>query len=344
MKCFKKNVKRIISVFIVLLIFLTSLVDVNARVVSINEFNDGFNNSPTIKELNNMSTSKIESKVNEVDKTIDVYAGTEKIYSFKYTDEYLEYSNRDVILTKENCSDDLSTLFMLSGILESMFKLSGHENITLSNDESMKSLTYEKDGIVLEGEHYNFEEESENGTLKYSGDFVRYFKISFDTEKIDAFATKYGVAISDDPNKEIINTITPTIKGSDVTETSITIYPNVSLDNLSSDTKINCHIYRSESIDGNYEKITNTPIDCVNSTGYTDSNLKSGTTYYYKTVIVGAEKYSDIISISTNGTINNVPENPKTGVSFPIVMLLLVFTCGIVLQVISKNKSPINQL
>ena len=106
----------------------------------------------------------------------------------------------------------------------------------------MKSLTYEKDGIVLEGEHYNFEEESENGTLKYSGDFVRYFKISFDTEKIDAFATKYGVAISDDPNKEIINAITPTIKGSDVTETSITIYPNVSLDNLSSDTKINCHI------------------------------------------------------------------------------------------------------
>ena len=126
MKCFKKSVKRIVSVFIVLLIFLTSLANVNARVVSINEFNDGFNNSPTIKELNNMSTSKIESKVNEVDKTIDVYAGTEKIYSFKYTDEYLEYSNRDVILTKENCSDDLSTLFMLSGILESMCKLSGH--------------------------------------------------------------------------------------------------------------------------------------------------------------------------------------------------------------------------
>lgn len=343
----KKILKKVMLVLTVVMILSTSLIRVDAAVVKIQEFNDALNNSQTFTSLNELSGKKISSKVNENDKTIDFYLDEEKFLSFKYTDEYIEYENRDTVITKENCTEDVPTIFMVVGSVDAMIKLSGHENETFNEEaDDTETLTYEKYGILLETEHFSFEETNESGSSTLSGDYLRYFKLSLDTDKIDAYVKKYGTSSTGDSNKEILDSLTPTIRGDKTTANSITIYPNAILDNISLDTEVKCHIYRSTTEDGEFEKITETPINCINSDGYTDSNLSANTTYYYKTMIDGGSKYSGVLTITTlsSSSNNNVEDNPKTGVSFPIVMFLLIIVGGIVYNVCSKNKSPMSQL
>ena len=306
----------------------------------------------------------ITSKVNSTDKTLDIYSENKKTFSFVYGDDYIEYNNRSTVITEENLIDNISTVFGIQGVMESVFVLSGHENKTLS-DKVTYTDTYDTYGIQLETESYNFSGTYENGgSYSKTGNYIKYFKISLDTEKINALITKYGVDVEEqDPNKEIIANLTPTLEATNITENSVTIHPKINYFNTDPDYIVYCFVYRSDSENGTYEKISDLSINCLDSVGIVDEGLKSNTTYYYKTIVDGGNKYSEPIAVTTkesstitnNDTNNNnnsntnnnnnnssnnqfnVIENPKTGFTFPTITILLTLIGSISIILYTKK-------
>ena len=182
------------------------------------------------------------------------------------------------------------------------------------------------------------------------GDYLKYFKMSFDTDKIKALIEKYGVDSEEsDPNKEIVSNLIPTLEVKDVTANSVTLYPHVSYINTDSNYKVYCYIYRSESEDGEYQKVSDVAVNCLDGVGLTDENLKSNTTYYYKVLVDGGTKYSDVLKVTTLGNVSASKEsdtkdgesleNPKTGVLISVVSVLIIMIGSIVSLVYAKKKS-----
>jgi len=364
--CFKK----VFGLILVGIIFFSTITNVYASTLTIDNVSKQFDKSTIIQGLAQLG-STFTSKVNTTDKTLDIYGEGEKIFSFTYGDDYIEYNNRSAVVTQENCTDDIATAFWLQGIMESVFVLSGHENKTLSEDGTYTN-TYDTYGIQLETESYNFSGEDEDGgSWSMSGEYIKYFKISLDTEKIDALITKYGVdAEEQDPNKEVINSLTPSLRADNITENSVTLYPSIPYTNTDPDYTVNCYIYRSNSENGTYEKISDWAVNCLDSVGIVDEGLKSNTTYYYKTIVDGGTIYSNPLEVTTKGsstvtdnntnnnnnnsnnnTNNNnnnyqddVVENPKTGVTFPIITITLVMIGSIAIMLYAKKKSFFKQI
>ena len=188
-----KKIKILVFTFV--LMFM-GVITGKAATLNINDVSEKFND--LVKE-NDLFASEIISKVNTTDKRFEVYSGEDIAYSMTYGDDYLEYENRSVELTKENCVEDLLTYIFLGNTMQSIFELSGYTNKTL-NDENGYENNYDTYGLQLEAEHYSFSETLENGgSSKIEGDFIRYVKISLDTEKIDALMKDYGKDIEEEP-------------------------------------------------------------------------------------------------------------------------------------------------
>ena len=206
---FYQGFKKVIGLFLIGIIFFSSISSVYAKILTIDEINNEFKTS-FIDEINKLG-SNLSSSVDTTNKTLDVYSDSEKMASFKYTDEYIEYDNRSAVVSKETANDDIGTVLYLSGIIQSILNLSGYEDKTISDEDSIDfTTTYDTYGIQMETEHYEYSGEEDGGTWSMSGDYIKYFKMSFDTDKIDALMDKYGVdASAQDPNKEIIANLTP---------------------------------------------------------------------------------------------------------------------------------------
>lgn len=245
-------------------------------------------------------------------------------------------------------------MFYLVGIIDSILNLSGYEDKTISNDESIDlTNTYDTYGIQMEVEHYDF---SENDTTGISGDYLRYFKMSFDTDKIDALIAKYGVdASSQDPNKEVIQNLKPFLEADNITENSVTLYPSIPYINTDPNYKVYCYVYRSTTENGTYEKISDAAVNCLDEVGIVDDNLKSNTTYYYKTAVVDGSKFSDILEITTESTASSIKntnisgvdesvENPQTGAFLPVVTLSVIMIGSIIALVYTRKKSILKKI
>ena len=346
------------KVFVFLLVgsmFFSSISNIYAKTITINEVANGFNNSTIIAGLNQFG-GNITSSVDTTNGKLDVYDGTDKVFSLNYTYDYIEYDNRSATVTKENAEKDVSTMFVLYGIMESIFKLSGYDDKTLSKDATYTD-TYDTYGIQLLTEPYSYSgTDDDGGSWSMSGEFIKYFKMSFDTDKIDALMTKYGVdASTQDPNKEIIMGLTPTLEVQDITENSVTLYPHIAYTNTDSDYTVYCYIYRSISENGTYEKISDMATNCLDSVGIVDDELSSNSTYWYKTIVMDGTKYSEPLkvttkSVSTTDTSTNnikkddVTENPQTGVFVPIIPIGLLIIGGIATLVIFRKKSVFKQI
>lgn len=349
--CFKK----VLVLFLVGITFFSTISNVYASILTIEKVSNQFDKSTIVQAFVELG-STVTSKVNTIGNTLDIYGDDEKVFSFTYGDDYIEYNNRSAVVTQENCTDDILTSFWLFGIMESVFVLSGYENKTLS-EEAVYIDTYDTYGIQLETESYNFSGTDEDGgSWSMSGDYFKYFKISLDTEKIDALITKYGVDVDEqDPNKEVINSLTPNLEAKNITENSITLYPSIPYTSTDADYDVNCYIYRSDSENGTYEKISDWAVNCLDSVGIVDEGLKSNTTYYYKTIVDGGTIYSSPLEVTTKGSSNiidnntndnnngnniqdDVEYNPNTGVAFPIIIVILVLIGSMVVMLYSKKK------
>lgn len=335
---YQKYFKNVIKLFVISIMFLLTMENVSASTLTIDSVSSQFNNSDLVQGLASFQIT-VKSSVDSTNKTLDIYSDGEKVFSFNYGDDYIEYDNRSAIVTEENWDDDIFIAACLEGIIDSVIKLSGYENKTISNYTVNNYDTY---GIQLEAEDYSFSSTDQDGSItNTSGSHIKYFKISLDTEKIDALMANYGVdAEEQDPNKELINSLTPTLEVKNITENSVTLYPSIPYTNTDPNYTVNCYIYRSNSENGTYEKISDWAVNCLDSVGITDNNLKSGTTYYYKTMVYGGTKFSDIITVTTKSSIsidNNISsdedqiENPNTGDNIKYVIISL----GLVLAVIS---------
>lgn len=349
-----KKSKLLINGTMAFFVFFVSIGNVFASTLDINSVANKFSTTTTVESFTKLG-GNITVKVNTDDSTFDIYNDGQKSDSFKYTQDYIEYDNRSTIVTKENCHDNIFTIVWISGIMESIFSLNGYENMTLPDDGDFIN-NYDSYGIQMETEHYEFEGVENGSSWSSSGEYLKYFKISLDTDKIKTLMDNYGVAVkNEETNEELLKNYTPKLEAKKITENSAVIYssiPNYSKTNP--DNVVYCFIYRSTSKDDSYEKISDMAVNCSDSIGLIDDNLKSNTTYYYKAKIVGyryndiGAEFSEPISVTTksktNENKNDKVENPKTGVSFPIVITVATGIVAIIILIYSKRKSVFHKI
>lgn len=328
-----------LGVFLLCSVLFLNTDNVAASVLKVEDIISDFNQSSAVEELSSLGID-LTSKKDELNQLLDIYNNEEKVFSFTYGDDYLEYNNRDAEVTEENAYDDIFTAIYIDLVLDSIFRLSGYNNKTFSDNlaADLDKISYDEYGFKMEVEPYSFSGEDENGSWTNSGNFVKYFKISLNTDKIDALIAKYGVDKDSNDDKtnysEEILALVPVVEAKDITENSATIYVTVSSDNIDIPDDIMCNVYRSTSKDGKYENVIDGSVNCSGAIGITDDDLNSNTTYYYKAVVVGGSKYSKPISVTTKSLSkeeetkkDEVTENPKTGV----VTNTIIISTGIVL-------------
>lgn len=332
-KSFYAKFKNIITILLVGIIFFSSISSVYAQTLTIQEVDNKF------KELFvNELGSELSTTIDETNKKLEIKSGNDVLVTLKYDTDYIEYDNRNSQPTQENATDNMIDLLCIGGIIEAVLELSGYENKTIK--EADYSNTFDTYGFELDYEEYEFKGEEDGSSWSISGDYIKYLKLSLDTEKIKALMNTYGTdASTTDPNKDIINSLTPSLRADDITDNSITLYPQIPFTSTNSDYAVFCDIYRSDSENGNYEKISDAAVNCLDSVGLVDNNLKSNTTYYYKTVVTDGTKYSNVLAVTTKDASSDGIDNPQTGAFFNTIIAIIIMLSSIWTILYVKKKS-----
>ena len=319
---FRNKLKGIaIFVFMLCITFIATS-KVHAVNLTVDQVIEGINNSSIVNYYASSNYPLTIEKDTENHK-IKIYNNDiEAFISMDYGDDYIEYENDVATITYEVASKSLFHDIMLVNLLDIIFDLAGYEDKALDFENGDFTNTYDTYGFLLTTESYNISEESEYGTSSMNGDLFRHFKITLDKTKIDTLIAQYGVDSADvDPNVEVIKGIKPTIEVIKTTEDSVTVQPHLNYVNFDPDYDVLCYIYRSESEDGEYVKLDGDPVSCIKESKYIDKDLKSNTTYYYKTVVT----YGSIFSNPVDATTKKAGVNPKTGINNPIVLISVLF-------------------
>lgn len=332
-----KYLRKIIFALIILSVF----VFVKAEgAFSAQEVANKFSSTTLIEALSELGGS-YNAIVDTENNKINIYSGEEKLLSFDYTSEYIEYSDLTTVITEDNCMN-FAPIMSTQGIIDSLVELLGHDDATLDLEDA--SLSYETDGVLYQTESYTFSGEEEGSTWTKSGSYLRHFKITLDKDKLANLYSRFGEFYTEVTTSYADST--PTIEARDIKKDSVVLYPNIPdlIVEDESHTPV-CEIYRSESENGTYEKISLFQVACNGTVGLTDEGLKSGTTYYYKSLIVGGSKFSNPITVKTLGGSEVPPqttsqvENPKTGVSSPILMMIVLAITSVVgIFIVNKNN------
>lgn len=354
---FKKTLKLLLVSFI-----LISFKNVYAKMLTIEEVNTEFNNSSVVEYLN-QSGNNITSKIDSSTKLFNIYNNEEQIFSFKYTDSFISYE----VLAKSRiaiCDNEsiLNASYWTEGVIEAIIKASGFNNKDISLNADYTN-TFDEYGLLYDKKDCSEEASSFNS-------YVNSFRMSFDTDKITALVGKYATSNLTPEAKLLLNAI-PTLKAQDVTEKSVVLYPNVDLTDIK--LKAYCHIYRAESENGEYKRITSKPMGCTSWAGYQDNDLEGSKDYFYKAVVILGDKEgkpSNIVKVTTEYDINsflfpsnNVAkdtsvtqekneskteevgiENPKTGVNIPVVVIILMGILGVSILIYTKRHNVIRKL
>lgn len=281
-----------------------------------------------------MEADNDENKLNLYNKE------NEKILILDYNKEenYLEYKNTEF---KEF---DLETPINLLFVMQSVFLASGFDNKTIK-DEYYDVNSYDEYGLLLETETKESSGTDENGgSWSETNSYVTHMKLSLDTEKITKLINEYGKDFLESEELQYLNII-PKLEAQDITENSVTLYPHVDYEG---EETLFCYIYRSTSIDGVYEQISDVAVNCSNaSIGFVDSGLESNTTYYYQTILTNGMFFSNPIEVKTKEKVAVAPvskteetvSNPKTGIFTPTNIFITFLIVGICLLKILKRKS-----
>ena len=130
-------VKKFLS-FVILFAIMMLLSDkVSARMLTINDVNQKL--TTYLNEFNTNQNMNLSTAINTSDSTLDIFDSTEKIGSIRYTDEYIEYNNRNIAITEENVRKYNKLERCIDYIYKSIVQLSGYnwffksEEINYSN-------------------------------------------------------------------------------------------------------------------------------------------------------------------------------------------------------------------
>lgn len=294
--------------------------NINAKVLDVEEVIDGFLNTTLIKQTNSYAqdNEKISVVANDDNKTFDIYMGSELLRSYSYRDGYIYFSD-DSEITEEVANNQFYDFILLGSFIEGVVNKSGFNFETLNDVPEDFVFDFDKYGIEIQSEHYEFSSGSEEeGYQSISGDFFRVVKIGFDTEKIATFVNTIG--IKEQEEEEDLSKIVPTIKVVKKDKKSVEL--NVFIDSSDSSKTYYCNILRSTNKDSGYKDIFALPVECSDKDlKVVDNNIKDNTTYYYKAIVVGGSKYSNILKVSIGSKI----VNPKTGDSNQFIPLLIGF-------------------
>ena len=340
------------------------MTSVSARVIPISEFVTNLNNSDVFKFFNSSATANcndantacsgpISATLDTTNSKIVIGDTSGPYMTFNYGADYIEFDNRSTTVTKEEVEQDLMKMFLFAAIFTTIFDMTGHSDKTINTDEINLTNTFDTYGLQIESEHYSFSGEENGMSYNMSGDYIKYFKMSLDSDKIDALVAQYGVNASEnDPNKEIIKTLTPKLEAKTITENSVSLYASIPYTNTDPDYYVGCYIYRSKEKNGTYEKISDVSVNCMDgSVGLVDDNLESNTTYYYKAIVEYGTIFSDIIEVTTKEKAATAEtktkesvDNPGTGVKIPIVTTIVLTISAAVILLYTKKKNLLSRI
>lgn len=309
------------KILLVIICFLFISV-VDARTLTIQEITTGFMDSAIIKEINASAeeNQKISIANNTDNNSIDIYIGDNVHRSYSYLDGAISHEDTREINT-ENANDQLADIIFYYGLVDSVITKSGFDFQRVNEVPSDFVWDYQAYNLYLETEKYDF-----GGGQ--SGDFLREFKVGFDTDKITAFVNAVGLKEEDN-----VKDLVPAIKVTKKTKNSVTLSVFVA-DNSK---ERFCYIYKSETKDGEYEKLSEMAVSCSKTiTSYIDEDIYPNKTYYYKSMVLGGEKFSNIVKVSTYDKV----VNPDTG-NNQIIPLLIGFIISMVALFIFHKNSGI---
>lgn len=306
---------------------------VKAELLTPDDVRNGFLNSPLIKFANedNPDDEKIDVEIKTDTSTFVIKAGNEEFKSYPFTSEYIIFTDERE-LTKENAESQLTDMMMMASFLDGIINKSGFDSSRLKDFPENFNPDYETYGLVMSGEPYTFTDEE--GTS--SGTFIREFKISFDTEKIRALVDRVG--LEEESNlDELIPVIT--VKEKDKTSVSLNVYVD------DGGKQHFCYLQRATEENGEYENVFDLGFDCTvdRDLMVVDDELETNKTYYYRAIVVGGTKYSNVIPVFV-GEQKPAPKpdkivNPNTGVANIVIPLVIICLFGIgSLVLMYKNK------
>ena len=356
--------KRIINYILISAVFFLGISTANARMLTTEEvFNDY--NSTFIEPMNSHGAGFTVTN-DTANKKYTIYMQNEEVITFNYTNDYIEYDNRNIEITEENMEQGLGVMFCYDAMVNTILRLSGYDDKTIKSDEfPYLEDTFEPYGYQVTYEHHEFSGEDDNGPWSMSGDYVKYFKMSFDTDKIDALMNRYGIdkeeyyqnqnnENKDDFYQWLIENMNVSIEFEDISTNQVTLKFTMGSYYSEDKVEILCDIYRSTSENGTYEKITKEPVSCVNGSKYTDTGLSPNTKYYYKTKFADNNRYSNVFGVTTlpltTGTTgtdankNGTVKNPETGVVTYTVASLAVILGSVGALLYTRKKNAFKKL
>ncbi len=352
MKNYKKMGLAIVTTF---MLMFTKVV--NAETLNVDNIINKFNSSLEVFGLKFVASTDINAKNNTSNHTIDVYNGENKISSYPYDGNHLEFNNDNV--TQDNYNNQVLNPIIIYILTGSILDLSDANNGISLKDFSNTVNNYDTYGFYLGLGSLNA-----SANMNVNGQvspYVKSFKISLDIEKIKTLIQKVKSTQNEEP---MFSSILAVNLGTEkVTEDAVTLkvsMPEIyatAFSVLGASDK--CNIYRSNSADGTYEKITNEALDCTQVNTVEDKNLNKNVTYYYKVQIEGKKNYSDTLAVTTSNTIradvpvsNNsesgskeeIAENPDTGSTIPYIAGSILVIGSIALLIYANKKNHFKQV
>ena len=188
--------KKIITLLLIGLTFFSSIGSINAEatILNIEEIDPIFK-----KNYKKTVGSEITTQIDNTNKKYKITGKDgEEGLSFTIGEDYIEYVDNTTLEGKpEEAIKSMATLIVIGNMIQTLIDASGIEGKTLSDKFDMNILktdeSYNKYGLKIITEHYENKTESETLKSNVSYDYIKYFKMSLNTEKIQALMNTYGV-------------------------------------------------------------------------------------------------------------------------------------------------------
>ena len=320
--------KKIWGFLLLFVLFFANIGNVYAKTLAINDVAKTVNESDMFEFLNSYDQYDLSARVNTATSKLEIYNENQLVDSFTYGADYIESANSNLVITKENALEESIRSAFNSAIIQSVLILSGKEYYDIKEDADYTN-TYDEYGLTIKST--NVDLDLDNGE-HLEGLFITYLKISLDTEKINKLVEKYGIFNPYGASAPVIAALTPELEIDEVTDSSVTLHPSIPYTNSDPEFKVLCEIYRANGLEGEYTKITKEGVDCIHGGSYVDKGLESNKTYYYKTIVQYAEKYSEPQEVTTKAKAataeGDTVKIPSTGVFFPTIAFVVIAILG----------------
>ncbi len=198
--------KKIITLLLIGLTFFSSIGNINAEatILNIEEVDPIFK-----RNFKKMIGSEITTQIDKTNKKYKLTGeNTEEGLSFNIGEDYIEYvDNTTLEGNAEEAMTSMATFLIMGTMIQTVIEASGIEDKTLSDKFDIDLLktdeSYNKYGLKIITEHYENNNDSETLKSSISYDYIRYFKMSLNTEKIQALMNTYGVEKKEETDPEV---------------------------------------------------------------------------------------------------------------------------------------------